>query len=138
MIQKILSGVFWDRRAVTSVLSNILLMIVAVAAMSLATTAAYLISNNFHGAIGERLIIEDVWFKNNDEISVYLRNIGKADLEISAVYVNNTSTSFTELELGIGDGGWVNITQTWAQGSIYHINIVTRRGTQVGGYYTAS
>ncbi|RLI29117.1 hypothetical protein DRO50_02130, partial [Candidatus Bathyarchaeota archaeon] len=94
--------VFRDKRAVTPVLSNVLLMVIAVGAMSVAATAAYLISNNLHDTMGERLIIEDLWFKPSGEISVYLRNTGKVDLEISAVYVNHTLASFTELELPIG------------------------------------
>ena len=129
--------VFRDKRAVTPVLSNVLLMVIAVGAMSVAATAAYLISNNLHDTMGERLIIEDLWFKPSGEISVYLRNTGKVDLEISAVYVNHTLASFTELELPIGKGGWLNITYSWTVNAWYHIDIVSRRGTHVGGYYKA-
>lgn len=126
-----------DKRAVTPVLSNVLLMVIAVGAMSVATTAAYLISNNLHDSMSERLIIEDVWFKPSGKISVYLRNTGKVDLEISVVYVNHTLASFTELELSIGEGEWLNITYSWTSNALYHINIVSRRGTHVGGYYKA-
>lgn len=137
MKRRFLNKFFHDKRAVTPVLSNVLLMVVAVAAMSVAATAAYLISDNLHNIMGERLIIEDVWFKGNNEIRVYLRNVGKVDLEISAVYINHTSVSFTKLKLRVDEGGWINITQAWTQGELFHINIVTERGNRVEEYYKA-
>jgi len=137
MKHKFLNRFFLDKRAITPVLSNVLLMVVAVAAMSVAATAAYVISNALHEAMGERLIIEDVWFKSHGEISIYLRNVGKVDLEVSAVYINRTSVSFTKLSLHVLDGGWLNITQDWNPGDLFYVDIVTRRGTHVGGYYKA-
>ena len=72
-----------NRRAVTPVLSNVLLTIVAVAAMSLAASATYVITENMHQTMGERLIFEDVWF-NSEEILIYLRNVGKVPVTVSA------------------------------------------------------
>ncbi len=131
---------FADKRAITPVLSNLLLMIVAVAAMSIAATATYVITTNLRETMGERLIIEDVWFNNAtgvNRVSVYVRNIGKVPLTISTVYINHTRQSSLKLSLGLEEHGWLNITYHWTANSLYHVDIVTSRGNHVGGYYKA-
>ena len=131
--------IFWNKRAITPVLSNLLLMVVAVAAMSIAATATYVITNNLRETMGERVIVEDLWFNpSTGEIGVYLCNIGKVSVQVSTVYVNHTSQAFTPLILEIGEHGWLNITYSWSPSNVYYIDIVTTRGTHVGGYYKAS
>lgn len=124
-----------DKKGVTPVLSNVLLMAIAMAGMMIAITATYVITDNLRETMGERFIVEDVWFKTGNEIAIYVRNIGKMPIEVVAVYVNYTSESFTELELGIESHGWVNATYGWSSDSIYNIKVVTTRGTQVVDYY---
>jgi hypothetical protein len=104
--------------------------------MSLAATAAYIISDNLHQNMGERIVVEDVWFKAGG-IGVYLRNIGEVDVVVSNVYVNFTSQSISPLNLQMGKHGWLNMTYGWVSGRVYHINIVTTRGTKVADYYVA-
>jgi len=130
---------FWDRRAITPVLSNLLLTVVAVAAMSIATTATYVITSNLKETMSERVVIEDLWFNpSTGDINVYLRNVGKVAVHVSAAYINHTSQSFTSpFSLEIGNHGWLNISYSWASGSIHFVDIVTSRGTHVGGYYKA-
>jgi len=82
-----------DKKGITPVLSNVLLMAIAVAGMMIAITATYVITDNLRETMGERFIVEDVWFKTGDEIAVYVRNIGKMPIEVVAVYVNYTSES---------------------------------------------
>ncbi|HDN05721.1 MAG TPA: hypothetical protein ENF90_01835 [Candidatus Bathyarchaeota archaeon] len=135
---KRLMKIFLNKRAITPVLSNLLLTVVAVAAMSIATTATYVITTNLRETMGERVIIEDVWFNPNGYISVYIRNIGKVNIHVSAVYVNHTRYSFTSpFNLEINEHGWLNISLSWDSTSLYYIDIVTSRGTHVGGYYKA-
>jgi FlaG/FlaF family flagellin (archaellin) len=129
-----------DRRAITPVLSNLLLTVVAVAAMALATTATYVITTNLRETISERVIAEDVWFNNSTgSVDVYLRNVGQVAIQVSGVYVNHTSKSFTgSFRLEIGEHQWLNFSQSWVSGSVYYVDIVTKRGTHVGDYFTAS
>jgi hypothetical protein len=131
---------FMDKRAITPVLSNLLLMVVAVAAMSIAAATTYVITTNLREIMGERLIIEDVWFNNvsgTSQISIYIRNVGKVPIRISTVYINHTRYPSPTLELGLGDHGWLNITYSWASNGLYHLDVVTMRGTRAGGYYKA-
>lgn len=131
-----------NRRGITPVLSSLLMTVIAVAGMSIAITATYVITDGLHDNMGERLIVEDVWFTGDyDQISLYLRNVGKVLIKVAAVYVNRTDQPFTPLELELEQGkhDWLNVTITdtdgWIVDSVYEIKVVTRRGTQVVDYY---
>lgn len=128
-----------DKRAITPVLSELLLTVVAVAAMALASTATYVITTNLRETMSERVIIEDLWFNNSTgNIDVCLRNVGQSAIQISDVYVNHTSQYFpSPFRLDIGQHQWLNISDTWVSGSIYYVDIVTTRGTHVGDYFAA-
>ena len=128
-----------NKKAITAVISNLLLTVVAVAAMALATTATYVITTNLKETMSERVIIEDLWFNNSTgNIDVYLRNVGQVAIQISNVYVNHTSQYFLAPSgLQIGQGQWLNISDAWVSGSIYYVDLVTTRGTHVGDYFTA-
>jgi Flp pilus assembly pilin Flp len=133
---KTLKRFFRDKRAITPVLSNLLLTVVAVAAMAIATTATYVITTNLKDIMSERLIVEDLWFSSPNEISIYLYNIGKVSVHFSTVYINSTPFT-TPLNLEISEHGWLNISFSWNSGNVYHIDVVTSRGTHVGDYYKA-
>lgn len=129
-------NILQNRKGITPVLSSLLLMVIAVAAMSIAITATYVITDNLHDTMGERFIVENVWFTSG-KISIYLRNVGKVSIKIAAVYVNRTSQSFTSLELEEDKHNWLNVTYSWNSESVLHISIVSSRGTKVVDYYTS-
>jgi hypothetical protein len=110
--------------------------VIAVAGMTLAIGATYVITDGLHDNMGERLIVEDVWF-TSDEISLYLRNVGKVSVNVDAVYVDRLSQSFEVLELEQGEHGWLNVTYSWSPNSVYELKVVTRRGTIVADYYVS-
>ena len=123
-----------NRKAITPVLSSLLLTVIAVAGMSIAITATYVITDGLHDSMGERIIVEDVWF-TADQISIYVRNVGKVSINVASVYVNRTSQSFMAFELEQGTHGWLNVTYTWTPNSVYEIKFVTRRSTNIVDYY---
>jgi hypothetical protein len=131
--------IFSDKRGITPVLSNLLLTVVAVAAMAIATSATYVITTNLRENMSERVIVEDVWFNNyTKNIDIYVRNVGKVAVYILAVYVNHTSQSFTNpFRLEISEHQWLNISQNWVPHSLYYIDVLTTRGTHVAAYYEA-
>ena len=90
-----------NKRAITPVLSSLLLTVIAVAGMSIAVTATYVITDGLHDNMGERLIVEDVWFTSG-QVSLYVRNVGKIAIEIDAVYVNNNWSGVIDLHHAIG------------------------------------
>ncbi len=125
-----------NKKAITPVLSSVLMMLIAVAGMSIAITATYVITTNYHDIMGERFIIEDVYFRTGG-ISIYLRNTGKVAFELVSAYVNNTAQSVTALDLEVGNHGWLNFTYGWGASSVYYVGVATIRGTQVADYYRA-
>jgi hypothetical protein len=127
-----------DKRAITPVLSSLLLTVVAVAAMAIATSATYVITTNLRENMSERVIVEDVWFKDATHMAVYVHNIGKVAIRVSNVYVNHTSQSYNSpFRLELNKHGWLNIEYNWSSGDLYYIDIVTNRGTHVASYYKA-
>lgn len=131
---------FTNKRAITPVLSSLLLIVVAVGAMAIATSATYVITTNLRESMSERVVVEDVWFNDlTNGTDIYVRNIGKVAVGISAVYVNHTSQPFAKpFSLEIGGHQWLNISQTWAPTSLLYIDILTTRGTHVAAYYEVS
>ena len=123
-----------NKKGVSPVLSSLLLTVIAVAGMSIAVSATYVITDGLHNNMSERIIMEDVWF-NQNQISVYVRNIGRIKIDIDSIYVNQIQQNFTPLELEEGNHGWLNITSSWSPDTEYEIKIVTGRGTIVADYY---
>ena len=128
-----------NKRAITPVLSHLLLTVVAVSIMSLATSATFIITTNLRETMGERLLVEDVLFKEgNDKIDVYVRNVGKASIQVAAVYVNNIGQLFNSpFNLEINENDWLNVDVGWISGEVYYIDILTNRGTHIASHYKA-
>jgi FlaG/FlaF family flagellin (archaellin) len=128
-----------DKRAISAVLSHLLLTVIAVGVMSIATSATYVITTNLRENMGERVIIEDVWFNSaSGSLDVYLRNVGKVDIQVSAVYVNHEAQSFdSPLSLKVNEDGWLSIAFDWKSGDVYFIDIVTSRGTHIASSFKA-
>lgn len=138
-MKKLIKRFMRDKRAITTVLSHLLLTVVAVAIMSIATSATFVITTNLRETMSERVIVEDVWFNSaNHTINVYLHNVGKAAIQVSAVYVNHVGQPFNSpFRLGLNQNNWVSTAYSWNSGDIYYIDIVTTRGLHIAGSYKA-
>jgi len=104
--------------------------------MSISITATHVITGNLRETMGERYIVEDVWFRSGG-ISIYLRNTGRTRVDIAGVFVDYIAQSFTSLQLEPLEHGWTNLTYTWPPNAVYYIKIVSSRGTQVADYHKA-
>ena len=122
-----------NKRAITPVLSSLLLTVIAVAGMAIATSATYVITSNLRETMSERVLAEDVWFNPAARtIEVYLLNTGKVNIHIQSVYVNHTSRSFNNpFNLEIKAHEWLIILGGWNSGDLYYIDIVTSRGMHI-------
>lgn len=130
---------FKDKRAVTPVLSHLLLTIVAVSIMSLATSATFIITTNLRETMGERLLVEDVWFEQDSgEVNIYVRNVGRVTIQVAAIYVNKVGQLFNSpFNLEINENKWLKADFDWLSGESYYVDILTNRGTHVASYYKA-
>ena len=128
-----------DKRAITPILSSLLLTVVAVAAMAIATSATYVITTNLRENMSERVIVEDVWFNSATRtVDVYMRNVGKVAVRVSGVYINHTSQPFNSpFRLELNEHDWLSIVYSWNSGDLYYVDVVTNRGTHVASYYEA-
>jgi FlaG/FlaF family flagellin (archaellin) len=132
-------GFLRDKRAITPILSSLLLTVIAVGGMAIATSATYVITTNMKETMSERIVAEDVWFNSaTHTIDVYLNNVGKVNLHISNVYVNHTGQPYNmPFNLEIDESGWLSIVVDWNSGDLYYVDIVTNRGTHIASYNTA-
>jgi hypothetical protein len=138
-MRKLLREFMGNKRAITPVLSSLLLTVIAVAAMSIATSATYVITTNLKETMSERVVAEDVWFNNaTNTIDVYLSNVGKVNIHVSNVYVNHTSQPYdAPFNLEIERHGWLSIVYDWNAGDLYYVDIVTNRGMHIASEYRA-
>jgi hypothetical protein len=134
-----LSRLIHDKRAISAVLSHLLLTVVAVAVMSGVISAAYVITGNLRDNMGERFVVEDVWFNSQTgTVNIYIHNIGRSNLEIMNVYINHVNCQIASpLSLEMDSSDWLVVTYTWSTGQTYDISIVTSRGTHIEDYYKA-
>jgi Flp pilus assembly pilin Flp len=128
-----------DKRAITPVLSHLLLTVVAVAAMSIATSATLVITTNLRETMSERVTVEDVCFNSTTgTVDVYVHNVGKATIQVAAVYVNRVGRPFNSpFRLEMKEHGWLSFAYSWNSADVYYIDIVTTRGTHIASYYKA-
>ena len=91
--------------------------------------------------VKERLVIEDVLFNTTaQKIRIYVRNIGAVPIIVDHVYVDNQlATVSSPLKLGIGEGGYLEVTPpfTISSGEVYTIKVATQRGKTVVGQWKA-
>ena len=120
-------------------LSHLLLTIVAVSIMSLATSATFIITTNLRETMGERLLVEDVWFnEGSNQVSIYVRNVGRVSIQVAAVYVNKVGQLFNSpFNLEINENDWIIVDYNWISGESYYIDLLTNRGTHIASYYKA-
>ena len=136
---KLLQRLIHDRRALSAVLSHLLLTVVAVAIMAIATSATFVITSDLRENMAERVIVEDVWFNSGSgTVDVYLYNVGKVDIQIQAVYINHVAEDFKgAFSLKINENGWLIIPFEWKASIFYSLDIVTSRGVHVETRYKA-
>ncbi len=128
-----------DKRAISAVLSHLLLTVVAVALMSIATSATYVITTDLRQNMGERVTVEDVWFNSATKtVDLYLDNVGKVDVQVDAVYINHVIQPYPAFNLKVGEEGSLSVIfSDWKAGEVYYIDVVTSRGNHVAGSYKA-
>jgi hypothetical protein len=153
-MRNILKRLLHDKRAISAVLSHLLLTVVAVALMSLATSATFVITTDLRHNMGERALVEDVWFKGEPAdiasisasvdtrgggVEIYLDNVGKVDMQIEAVYINHANEKFSAFSLKVGEQGTLSVDFTeWKPGEVYYIDIVTSRGNHIADSFKAT
>jgi flagellin-like protein len=126
---------FRSRRAVSPVVSAVLMILVVMVGMSLLFAFFVNYTRDFQtgsgSAVLESMVIEDVWFTSPTQVWVY--NVGKVSFTITSVYVKDQFDSNPDLEIAPGQHKPIMI------GSAYRgctIKIVTARGSAFEGRFS--
>lgn len=124
------------KRGISPIVSSLLMLLVTVIAFS----AVLGYTNNFISAqrgntlayIQERPLVEDIWFRLNGTISIYVANVGTVPLQVTEVLVNNENADISPspLKLSRFELGEVRFSFSWLSGSEYSFTIITK-----GGYH---
>ena len=127
---------FRSRRAVSPVVSTVLMILVVMVGMSLLFAFFVNYAHDFQvgsgSAVLESMTVEDVWFKGSTA-EVWIYNVGKVNFTITSVYVNDQFVVNPNLEIAPGQHG--NITIASAYSGNCTIKIVTARGSAFEGRY---
>jgi FlaG/FlaF family flagellin (archaellin) len=144
---------FRSRRAVSPVVSAVLMMLVVMIGMSFLFAFFVNYTVDFQtgsgSAVLESMVIEDVSFTGSNEAQVWVYNVGKVDFNITSVYVNDILIPLKDWTLvqvtyrgadivplpdKIRDGAHAKITVGRSFDSGHYVfKIVTERGTSVEG-----
>jgi flagellin-like protein len=136
-----------SRRAVSPVLSTVILVLIVVIGMS-AVFAFFVdyVSDYQRGqgsSVMELLEIEDVRFVANDSVEVWLYNYGDIEMEVDAAYVDGLSVNLTyfhtdwSLEPYEHKRFTVTLVEDWQPDFSYIFKFVTERGSTVERSYFA-
>jgi flagellin-like protein len=134
-----------SRRAVSSVIGTILMILVVVVGMSLAFGYFVNFVKDYQAGRGasvmELISVEDVWFKNdsgNRIIDIWLYNSGKVSTSVNALYINGQQLGFNGTQIAIGGHNELPpIRFDWNNGVVYDFKFVTDRGTAIEGEYAS-
>jgi len=133
-------------RAVSPVVATVLLLALTVLAFSMIWEGvSSWISAQRGGmlqSIRERFVVEDVWFRveagDRTLVTVYIRNVGLADIEIDEISLNGTvmdmwvnGVQVDSVEIKVDAGVSIDLRADewrWKPGAVYQMTIVTRGG----------
>jgi FlaG/FlaF family flagellin (archaellin) len=144
-----------SKRAVSTVLSTVLMILIVVAGMSLLFGFFVNYAGDFQrgsgSAVLESMVVEDVNFLDSQHAEIWVYNLGKVGFNISFVYVNgalykdNNPPSLLRVTYKgvdvtaaasdkiIRDGAHckIEVTSSFINGGIYTFKIITARGSSV-------
>ena len=145
-----------NKRGLSNIIATILMILVVMVGMGLLFAYLTTYVANYQAGSGssvlESMTVEDVWFKNSNQVEIWVYNVGKVGFTITNIYVNGTLPPAPPIILQMDEKGnltpvnslltsnspvvqigWhADILVTLAQqynGNDYSFKIVTSRGS---------
>jgi len=135
-----------SRKGVSPVIAAMLMLVVAIIGMSFLFAFAINYVTDFQlgsgSAVLESMVIENVWVRDSTTVWIWVYNVGKVDLEISNVFVNDYQTTITHVddlpvyesdspfEVGVGEHVKFSVNSTSLGDDGYNLfKLVTARGS---------
>jgi flagellin-like protein len=134
---------FRSRKALSPVLSTVLMILVTIIGMSVLFAFFVNYARDFQlgsgSAVRESLVIEDVGFiKGTNQVEVWVYNVGKVDLKIAAFYIDDSWASIdsgSDVAISVGEHGMLTVSSDFVLNGVYDFKIVTERGSAFEGRY---
>jgi hypothetical protein len=134
-----------NKKGVSHIFSNVLILLVIIIASSLAFTYVANYVGEYQSGRGavllQRLLFEDVWFKNN-QIIMTVYNYGRVSCNVTAVFINSRRFPLASpvegyVTIAVEDRETIVVNFVWVSGSAYNLKLLTERGYTVERDYEA-
>ncbi len=134
-----------NRRGVSHIFSNILMLLVIIVASSLTFSYVANYVGDYQTGRGavllQRLLFEDVWFKD-DQIIITIYNYGKVSSTVISVFIdyhqyNIASPAAGYVTVGVEERETIAVNFGWTSGSAHNLKLLTERGYTVERDYEA-
>ena len=140
---------FKNKSGVSPVVSAVIMILIVMLSMSGLFGFFVNYSRDFQtgsgGAVFESMTVEDLWFSDDRTIEIWVYNFGKADLNITNVYVDNNEVGFgptNNVYIAVGEHEKITVStdsspsiSPFIHNKSYQFKIVTARGTTFEGIY---
>lgn len=128
------SGILRNRRAISTFIAVLLLMILAVAGGVVIYTYTMGYLGSLGGSSTPGALSLDAKSCNTTHITAYVRNVGSVDVNVSRAYVNNAPGTLyqnQDVRITVGSVGTVIINGTYTVGATYQVKLVCDDNTQL-------
>ena len=137
-----------NKTGISNIISTLLMILVVMVGMGL--LFAYLTTYVAQYQVGsgssvlESMTVEDVWFKNSNQVEIWVYNVGKVGFTITNIYVNgtppdvfsvNADSGQSVIPVGAHADVLITLPQPWSDGVAYSFKIVTSRGSSLSETY---
>jgi flagellin-like protein len=143
-----------NKRGISNIVATLLMILVVMVGMGLLFAYLTTYVANYQAGSGssvfESMTVEDVWFKNPNQVEIWVYNVGEVGFTITNIYVNDTPPLAFNIPQLEGQGyltlvnsnsgppvvlsGWhadilITLSEQWGNGNNYSFKIVTSRGS---------
>ena len=128
-----------NRKGVSPVIAVLLMIAIAVAASILVYVWSMGLIGTLQAGGGEQTaeqVIMEAYSWNSTDLTLYLKNVGTADVVVDAIYVGGTQITTTETLTVLGPSVTITVSpgSSFTEGVAYTIKVFTK----TGGIFTYS
>jgi len=132
-----------NRRGVSHIFSNVLILLVIIIASSITFSYVANYVGDYQSGRGavllQRLLFEDVWFKEYNKIEITIYNYGKVSSKVVEVFIDNRICSIyniddpteTYVAIPVEEHRTIVVNFEWSSGSAHNLKLLTERGYTV-------
>jgi archaeal type IV pilus assembly protein PilA len=127
-----------SKKGISPILATLLLIVIAVAAITVTYAWIMTYMNNTTEKAGVMLYEANVNFRTGNTITIDVGNSGTSNTQVLQAYFGTSSSSMsaqtttptTPITLNAGGIASFNITSTWVSGTTYYFRVVPTAGQQ--------